>query len=126
MKAIVQDIYGSPDVLELRDIAELEVGDDDVLVHIHAAGLHIGDWHVMTGLPYMLRIVGFGFRVPKVRVRGIHVAGKVEAVGKKVTQFRAGDEVFGTCEGSFAEYTCAREGTLAAKPANLSLDSYPF
>ena len=104
MNAIVQDICGSPDVLKLRDIDKQIVGDDDVRVRVHAASVHIGDWHVMTGLPYMLRIVGFGLRVPKVRVRGIDVAGKVKAVGKNVKQFQAGDEVFGTCECSFAEY----------------------
>jgi NADPH:quinone reductase-like Zn-dependent oxidoreductase len=120
MKAIVQRVYGSADVLELIDIDMPVVGDNDVLVRVHAAGLHIGDWHVMTGLPYMLRVVGFGLRAPKVRVRGIDVAGTVESVGKDVTELRAGDDVFGTCEGAFAGYACAPESNLALKPANLT------
>src|SRR5687767_11258694 len=122
MKAIVQDRYGSPEVLELRDIDIPDVGDDDVLVRVHAAGVHIGDWHVMTGLPYLLRVVGFGLRAPKARIRGMDVAGKVEAVGNGVTRFKVGDDVFGTCDGSFAEYACAREEKLAHKPANLSFE----
>ena len=122
MKAIVQDRYGSPEVLELRDIDWPHIGDDDVLVRVHAAGVHIGDWHVMAGLPYLLRVVGFGLRAPKVRVRGIDVAGKVEAVGQGVTRFQAGDDVFGTCNGSFAEYASTREDKLALKPANLTFE----
>ena len=122
MKAIVQSIYGSADVLEFIDIDKPVVGDNDVLVRVHAAGLHIGDWHVMTGVPYMLRVVGFGLRAPKVRVRGMDVAGKVESVGRNVTEFRAGDAVFGTCEGAFAGYACAPESNLALKPANLTLE----
>lgn len=95
MKAIVQDECGSTDVLALRDIDKPVVKDDDVLVHVHAASVHIGDWHVMAGKPYMLRIVGFGLRAPKVRVRGLDVAGTVESVGKNVTRFQAGDDEFG-------------------------------
>ena len=122
MKAIVQDIYGTADVLKFIDIDKPVVGDNDVLVRVHAAGLHLGDWHVMTGLPYMLRIVGFGLRAPNVRVRGMDVAATVESVGKNVTGFRAGDDVFGTCEGAFAGYACAPESNLALKPANLTLE----
>ena len=122
MKAIVQDEYGLPDKLRLEEVDKPQVGDDDVLVHVQAAGLHIGDWHVMTGLPYMLRVVGFGLRRPKVRVRGLDVAGKVETVGKNVTQFRPGDDVFGTCEGSFAEYASASEEKLVTKPANFTFE----
>jgi NADPH:quinone reductase-like Zn-dependent oxidoreductase len=81
MKAIVQDKYGSADVLELQDVDNPAVKDDDVLLRVHAAGAHIGDWHIMTGLPYMIRIMGYGLRGPKARVRGIDVAGGVEAVG---------------------------------------------
>jgi NADPH:quinone reductase-like Zn-dependent oxidoreductase len=122
MKAIIQDQYGPPDVLELQEVDKPEIGDGDVLVRVHAAGVHIGDWHFMTGLPYLMRIMGFGFRAPKARVRGTDVAGVVEAVGKNVTRFQAGDEVFGTCNGSFAEYACAREDKLAPKPANLAFE----
>ena len=121
MKAIVQGIYGSADVLEFVDVDRPVIGDSDVLVRVHAASLHIGDWHVMTGLPYMLRIVGFGLRAPNVRIRGMDVAGMVESVGKSVSEFRSGDAVFGTCEGAFAEYARAPEQNLALKPANLSL-----
>ncbi len=122
MKAIVQDTYGSPNVLELRDIDKPVVGDDDVLVRVHAAGVDPGVWHLMTGLPYLVRIMGFGLGKPKTRVRGMDVAGLVEAVGKDVTQFQPGDEVFGTCDGSFAEYACAGEDRLAPKPANLTFE----
>lgn len=119
MRAIVQDRYGSSETLELRDIDRPVVGDDDVLVKVHAAGLDRGVWHVMTGLPYLIRLFGFGLRAPKVRVRGRELAGVVEAVGTKVTGFQPGDEVYGTCDGSFAEYACTREDQLAPKPVNL-------
>ena len=122
MKAIVQSIYGLADVLEFIDIDIPVIGDNDVLVRVHAAGLHIGDWHVMTGLPYMLRVVGFGLRAPNVRVRGMDVAGTVESVGKNVAEFRAGDDVFGTCEGAFAGYACAPGSNLALKPAKLTFE----
>jgi NADPH:quinone reductase-like Zn-dependent oxidoreductase len=123
MRAIVQDQYGQTvDVLRLAEIDRPKVDYDDVLIRVHAASVHIGDWHVMTGLPYLLRVVGFGFRAPKARVRGMDVAGTVEAVGQNVTQFQAGDEVFGTCAGSFAEQGAARVDTLARKPANLTFE----
>ena len=122
MKAIVQDQYGSPEVLKLRDIDRPDIGLDDVLVRVRAAGVHIGDWHLMTGQPYLMRVMGFGFRAPKARVRGIDVAGTVEAVGQNVTRFQAGDDVFGTCDGSFAEYASARADMLAPKPANLTFE----
>ncbi|MFK4225753.1 NAD(P)-dependent alcohol dehydrogenase [Streptomyces sp. NPDC019890] len=122
MKAIVQDVYGSTDVLQLRDIDPPTVGDGDVLVRVHAAGLDAGVWHLMTGLPYLLRLGGFGLRAPKNGVRGMDVAGRVEAVGRKVTRFQVGDEVFGACDGSFAEYACAREDRLAPKPENLTFE----
>jgi NADPH:quinone reductase-like Zn-dependent oxidoreductase len=121
MRAIVQDQYGETvDVLRLEEIDPPQIGDDDVLVRVQAASVHIGDWHVMAGLPYLLRVVGFGFRAPKVRVRGTDVAGTVEAVGQNVTRFQAGNEVFGTANGSFAEYASTPEDTLALKPANLT------
>ncbi len=122
MKAIVHDTYGSADVLELREIDRPEIGDDDVLVRVHAAGVDRGAWHLMMGLPYLLRIMGYGFRAPKTRVRGTDVAGRVEAVGKNVTQFEAGDEVFGICPGTFAEYACASKDKLEPKPANLTFE----
>jgi NADPH:quinone reductase-like Zn-dependent oxidoreductase len=124
MKAIVQDRYGGPDVLEFMDVDRPVPTDDEVLVQVHAAGLHRGDWHVMTGLPYLIRIVvpTLGLRKPKVPVRGMDVAGRVEAVGAQVTRFRPGDEVFGWCDGAFAEYACAPEDHLAPKPAALSFE----
>src|SRR6266545_188927 len=122
MKAIAQETYGPPDVLEFKDVDQPVVGDDDVLVRVHAAGVDPGVWHLMTGLPYLVRIMGYGLRQPKVRIRGRDVAGRVEAVGKNVTRFHPGDEVFGTCEGSFAEYVCAREDRLAPKPENLTFE----
>jgi NADPH:quinone reductase-like Zn-dependent oxidoreductase len=121
MKAIVQDRYGKADVLELKDIDEPVVGDDDVLLRVLAASAFIGDWHIMTGLPYLGRLV-IGLRAPKARVRGQDVAGRVEAVGERVTRFQPGDEVFGTCHGSFAEYATARPDKIAPKPANLTFE----
>jgi len=121
MKAIVQDVYGPPEVLKFRDIDQPVVGEDDVLVRVRAAGLDMGVRHLMTGLPYLVRL-GFGLRRPRVRVRGMDVAGRVEAVGAKVTRFQPGDEVFGTCDSSFAEYATARPDRLAPKPANLTFE----
>jgi NADPH:quinone reductase-like Zn-dependent oxidoreductase len=122
MKAIVRDAYGSPDVLELRDIDKPELADDEVLVHVHAAGVGRDVWHVMAGLPYPIRLAGYGLRAPKNPVIGSDVAGVVEAVGKDVTRFQPGDEVFGIGKGSYAEYVCAREDKLAPKPANLTFE----
>jgi len=120
MKAIVQDRYGGLDVLEFRDIDQGQPGADSGA----RAGLHLGDWHVMTGLPYLIRIVvpTLGLRKPKVPVRGMDVAGQVEAVGPNVTRFQPGDAVFGWCGGAFAEYAVAPEDQLAPKPANLSFE----
>src|SRR5215207_7217366 len=123
MKAIVQYVYGSADVLELRDIDKPGVADDDdVLVRVHAAGVDQGVWHIMAGLPYPIRLAGFGLRAPKTPVRGYDVAGRVEAVGASATGFQPGDEVFGTCRGSFAEYACAQADRLAPKPASLTFE----
>jgi NADPH:quinone reductase-like Zn-dependent oxidoreductase len=122
MKAIVQDTYGAADVLELREIDQPVPTDDEVLVRVEAAGVDAGVWHLMTGLPYLVRLFGFGLRRPKVGVRGRDVAGRVEAVGRKVTRFRPGDAVFGICEGSFAEYACVREDKAAPKPASLTFE----
>lgn len=122
MKAIVQDRFGPADVLELGDIDVPVPGEGEVLIRVRAAGLHVGDWHLMTGLPYLIRAVGFGLRAPKVRVRGTDVAGTVEAVGSQVTAFRPGDAVFGTCDGAFAECACAPASKLVLKPAHLSFE----
>lgn len=116
----MQDSYGSADVLRLQEIENPEIGDDNLLVRVHAAGVDPGVWHMMTGLPYLMRIMGFGFRAPKVRVCGTDFAGRVEVVGKNVTQFQPGDEVFGTCEGAFAEYACVKKDEVALKPANFT------
>ena len=104
MKAIVQDAYGGTGVLKLRDIAKPIVGENDILVKVHAAGVDAGVWHVMAGLPYMIRIAGFGLRAPKQPVRGVDLSGQVEAVGKNVHQFKPGDDVYGTANGTYAEY----------------------
>lgn len=122
MKAIVQDTYGSTDVLELKDIATPEIADDEVLVRVHAAGVDRGVWHCMTGLPYPIRLMGYGLRAPKNPVPGGDVAGVVAAVGKDVTRFRRGDEVYGTGKGTYAEYARAPEHTLAPKPVNLTFE----
>ncbi len=121
MQAIVQDRYGSADVLEPRDIDRPEIGDDEVLVRVHAASIHVGDVIVMRGSPYLVRMAT-GLRKPKNRVPGTDIAGTVETVGKDVTQLRAGDEVFGWCTGAFAEYAVAAEDHLVPKPATLSFE----
>jgi NADPH:quinone reductase-like Zn-dependent oxidoreductase len=122
MKAIVQDTYGSTEILELRDIDKPEIADDEVLVRVHAAGVDRGVWHAMTGLPYPIRLAGYGLRAPKTPVPGMDVAGVVEAAGKDVTRFQRGDEVFGIGKGAFAEYARAPENKLAPKPANLTFE----
>ena len=122
MRAIVQDSYGSADVLRSARIDRPEIADHEVLLRVHAAGLDRGTWHLMTGTPYLMRVIGFGFRRPKNRVPGVDVAGTVVAVGSAVTRFAVGDEVFGMSRGSFAEYAAAREDKLAHKPANASFE----
>jgi len=132
MKAIVQDEYGSaPEgVLRLAEVARPTIGNDEILVRVGAASVDRGTWHMMAGLPYAIRLAGFGFRRPKAPNPGRCVAGTVESVGKDVTEFKPGDEVFGTCGpprqpgsyGSFAEYVRARVERLAPKPANLSFE----
>jgi NADPH:quinone reductase-like Zn-dependent oxidoreductase len=116
-RAIVQDAYGSVDVLRLAEVAA-----NEVLVKVRAAGMDRGTWHNMTGMPYLMRIMGFGFRRPKNSVAGLDVAGTVVEVGSDVTRFQAGDEVFGISRGSFAEYAAAREDKLVHKPAGLSFE----
>jgi len=122
MKAMVRDTYGPPDVLELRDIDSPECADDEVLVRVRAAGVGRDVWHVMTGLPYPIRLAGFGFRAPKNPVIGSDVAGVVEGIGKDVSRFKPGDEVFGVGKGAYAEYVCALEDKLAPKPENLTFE----
>src|ERR687889_2524303 len=122
MKAMVRDAYGPPDVLELRDIDIPEIADDEVLVRVRAAGVGRDVWHVMTGLPYPIRLAGYGLRAPNNPVIGSDVAGVVEALGNKVRRFQPGDEVFGIGKGSYAEYVCAREDKLAPKPENLTFE----
>ncbi len=122
MKAIVQGEYGSPDVLELKDINTPVVKDDEVLVRVRAASANPADWHFMRGLPYIMRPQA-GLGKPKNGVLGRDISGHVEAVGKDVTRFRPGDEVFANVEmGGFAEYTCVSEGLLLLKPANLTFE----
>ena len=119
MRAIVQDRYGSADVLRLARVARPEITGNDVLLRVHAAGLDRGTWHLMTGKPYALRLV-VGLRRPRQPVAGRDAAGTVAAVGPRVTRFTVGDEVYGIAPGSFAEYAVAPEHKLARKPANLS------
>ena len=121
MKAIVQDRYGPADVLELRDIEDPVVGEDDVLLRVHAAGCGPDVWHLMTGLPYLVRLMP-GFSKVKARVSGRDVAGTVQAVGATVTGFRPGDEVMGIAQGSFAEYALAKPGKLVPKPGRLTFE----
>src|SRR5215210_6114116 len=121
MRAIVQDAYGSDaaTVLRLAVIERPTIGDDGILVRVAAAGVDRGTWHVMTGLPYAVRLAGFGLRKPKASNPGRALAGTVESVGKDVTELKPGDEVYGTCDGSFAEFARAAASKLALKPANL-------
>jgi len=119
MKAIVQDGYGSPDVLKLREMEKPVVGDDRVLVRVNAASVNAADWHLMRRLPHL---IGMLLRSPRSSVRGFDVAGDVEAVGKNVTRFKPGDEVFGTGIGTFAEYVTTSEDRLAPKPRNLTFE----
>jgi NADPH:quinone reductase-like Zn-dependent oxidoreductase len=119
MRAVVQDVYGEADVLRLGEIDRPTIGDDEVLVRVQAAGVDQGAWHLMAGLPYPIRLAGFGLRVPKARVRGRELAGRVEAVGRAVTAFRPGDEVLGIGEGCFAEYAVAAANKLVPKPSGV-------
>ncbi|TDW83422.1 NADPH:quinone reductase-like Zn-dependent oxidoreductase [Kribbella sp. VKM Ac-2566] len=122
MRAIVQDSYGDAGVLRHERIARPQITGNEVLVRVHAAGLDRGTWHLMVGKPYLMRIVGLGFRGPKARVPGRDLAGTVEAVGPAVTRFAVGDEVYGVGRGAFAEYAVAVEDKLAHKPKSLSFE----
>ena len=121
MRAIVQEAYGSADVLHEAQVPRPAIKENEVLVKVRAAGLDRGTWHVTTGLPFALRLA-YGFRAPRNPVPGLDLAGTVEAVGAKVTRFAVGDQVFGSGKGSFAEYAAARENQLAHKPAGISFE----
>jgi NADPH:quinone reductase-like Zn-dependent oxidoreductase len=121
MKAIVYHKYGSPDVLQCEEVERPTAGDDQVLIKVRAASVNPLDWHFMRGTPYLIRIMT-GLRKPKITRLGVDLAGQVEAVGRNVTQFKPGDEVFGACEGAFAEYACASESALVMKPDNVTFE----
>jgi NADPH:quinone reductase-like Zn-dependent oxidoreductase len=124
MRAIVQDAYGTgpEDVLRLAEVARPAIGDDEILVRVRAASVDRGTWHLMAGLPYPMRLAGFGLRAPKAPNPGRSLAGTVEFAGKNVTGFVPDDEIYGTCDGSFAPYARARPDRIAPKPANLSFE----
>src|SRR5437870_10072726 len=121
MKAILLTQYGSPDVLQFKEVEKPVPNEGEILVKIYAASTNPLDWHLMRGAPFLARLAG-GLRKPKDPRLGADIAGRVEAVGNNVTQFQPGDEVFGTVKGGFAEYACAREDRLALKPANNSFE----
>jgi NADPH:quinone reductase-like Zn-dependent oxidoreductase len=121
MRAIVQHRYGSADAMHVERIPLPEIASNEVLIHVHAAGISRGTWHLMSGKPYVMRL-GLGLRGPKRSVAGQDVAGTVARVGSAVTRFEVGDEVFGIGQGSFAEYTAAQEDKLARKPANVTFE----
>ncbi len=125
MKAIVQDRYGSVDVLQLREVDRPVAADNEVLVRVHAAAVNAREWHVMRGDPYIARLMApaeLGLAAPKIKVRGTDFAGRVEAIGRGVTRFRRGDEVFGEIHGAFAEYVCVPDDLLELKPVNLTFE----
>jgi NADPH:quinone reductase-like Zn-dependent oxidoreductase len=121
MKAIVYHSYGSPDVLECEEMEKPVAGDDEVLLKVRAASVNPLDGHLLKGTPYLGRLM-FGLRKPKHPRPGVDVAGQVEAVGRNVTQFKPGDEVFGSCRGAFAEYACTSESALVLKPDNVTFE----
>jgi NADPH:quinone reductase-like Zn-dependent oxidoreductase len=121
MQAMVQDSYGSAEVIHLENIDRPEIADDEVLVRVQAASIHVGDWILMTGSPWVMRLAT-GLRRPKNRVPGTDVAGIVEAVGTNVKKLRPGDEVFGWGVGAFAEFARATEDQFIKKPANLTFE----
>jgi NADPH:quinone reductase-like Zn-dependent oxidoreductase len=122
MKAIVYKKYGSPDVLQLKDVEKPTPKDDEILIKIHAASVNAYDWHFLTADIFLIRLMGGGLLKPKNTRLGADIAGRVEAVGKNVKQFQPHDEVFGMVRGGFAEYACAPEDALALKPSNLSFE----
>ena len=126
MKAIVQTEYGSPDVLSLQEVDKPVVPANGVLVRVRAASVNAGDWHLISGTPFLTRLMFGGIFKPKIKIPGMDIAGQIEAVGKDVTQFQAGDEVFGDLSecgfGAFAEYVCGIEAALVPKPTNISFE----
>src|SRR5262245_52571961 len=123
MKAIMRTQYGSPDVLRLTEVERPVPKEGEVLVKVYAASVNALDWHLMRGKPFLARIGGNGLRRPKDQRLGVDLAGRVEAIGSKVTQFQVGDAVFGRGFGSFADYACAREQAVVVKPASLSFEA---
>jgi NADPH:quinone reductase-like Zn-dependent oxidoreductase len=121
MKAIVYHRYGWPDVLRFEEIEKPTAGDNEVLIKVRAASVNPYDWHFMRGTPYLVRLMA-GLRQPKATRLGADVAGQVEAVGRNVTQFKRGDDVFGTCVGAFSEYVCVSESALAMKPDTVTFE----
>lgn len=122
IRAIVQDSYGALDVLRVEQIDMPTIEANEILIRVRAAGIDRGTWHLMTGKPYLMRLMGFGFNKPKNRVPGLDVAGTVAAIGANATQFSVGDEVFGIAKGSFAEYAVANQDKVALKPKNLTFE----
>lgn len=122
MQAVVQRSYGSVETLESTKIARPEVGTGEVLIEVHAAGVDRGVWHLMTGMPYLVRLAGYGITKPKQLVPGLDVSGTVAAVGDGISRFAVGDEVFGIARGAYADYAVAEENKLARKPAGISFE----
>src|SRR3989440_5746112 len=126
MKAVVNTHYGSPDVLQLKEVARPAPKDNEVLVQVHAASVNAAELHLLRGKPFLMRLMGFGLLKPKHTILGAAMAGRVEAVGRNVKQFQPGDEIFGDLTkcgwGAFAEYVCAREDALVLKPANVTFE----
>ena len=122
MKAIFRDAYGSADILGLREVDKPVPKDDQLLLKVHAASVNPLDWHALRGEPFLVRLMGFGLMKPKHQILGADMAGRVEAVGKDVTRFKVGDEVFGSSLGGFAEYARIRESQVALKPATMTCE----
>ena len=122
MKAVVYTKYGSPDVLQIKDVEKPAPRENEVLIKIHAASVNAYDWHFLTADIFLIRLMGVGLLKPKYTGLGVDIAGRIEAIGKNVKQFQPGDEVYGMVKGGFAEYACALENALALKPSNLSFE----
>lgn len=122
MKAIFRTTYGSADILELREIDKPVPRDDELLLKVHAASVNPLDWHILRGEPFLVRLMGFGLLKPKHQILGADMAGRIEAIGKDVTLFKVGDEVFGSSMGGFAEYACVRDDKLVLKPTAMTFE----